>query len=260
MTSFQLILLFGAGVPLLVTAVMLADRKGAFSKDRFPSSLRKRVALGVLVLVLAATVLLPTASGGSSDVDPSGLSFLQVFAGQGLLVLFLLAWWLMAGRPPLLDFLALRTARPFSEAGAGICLGLIGWTLTLLVGIVIAVVLGLAGVKAPQSIPPLVRWIAALSWQKRALIVLCAMTVEEFHFRAFLQTRFGPIVASIFFLLAHGGYGEPLFLLGLTAITAVLSTAFRKTGATVASIFAHGTFDAIQLFVVLPWALKMLSS
>ena len=258
MTSFQLYLLFGAGVPLLITSVVLAERAGAFSKDRFPSAVRKRIALVVLVLVLTATVLVPTATGGS-NADPSNPSFVQVFAAQGLLFAFLATWWILAGRPPLLDFLALRTARPFTEAGAGICLGLIGWTLTLVVGIVLAIILAIAGVKAPQSIPPLVRWIAALSWQRRALIVLCAMTVEEFHFRSFLQTRFGPVVASIFFLLAHGGYGEPLFLLGLTAITAVLSIAFRKTGAVVASIFAHGTFDAIQLFVVLPWALKVFS-
>ena len=258
MTSFQFYLLFGVGVPLLVTSVVLAQRRGAFSPDRFPSVVRKRIALVLLVLVLTATVLVPTAAGGG-DVDPSGLSFLRVFAGQALLIAFLAAWWILAGRPPLLDFLALRTARPFAEAGAGICLGLIGWTLTLVAGIVLAIILGLAGVKAPQSIPPLIHWIAALPWQKRALIVLCAMTVEEFHFRSFLQTRFGPVVASIFFLLAHGGYGEPLFLLGLTAITAVLSIAFRKTGAVVASIFAHGTFDAIQLFVVLPWALKVFS-
>ena len=161
MTTFQFCLLFGAGIPLLVASVFLADRKGAFSSDRFPSSARRRIALVVLVLVLIVVVIVPTASGGK-DVDPSRLSFLQVFAGQGILAAFLAVWWLLAGRPSLLDFLALRTARPFTEAGAGICLGLIGWTLTLVVGILLAVVLGLLGVKAPQSIPPLVRWIAAL--------------------------------------------------------------------------------------------------
>jgi membrane protease YdiL (CAAX protease family) len=84
------------------------------------------------------------------------------------------------------------------------------------------------------------------------------MTVEEFHFRAFLQRRVGAVAASALFLLAHGGYGEPFLVVGLLAITVVLAVSFRKTGSAWAPIFAHGTFDAIQLFILLPAALKLL--
>jgi membrane protease YdiL (CAAX protease family) len=86
------------------------------------------------------------------------------------------------------------------------------------------------------------------------------MTVEEFYFRAFLQGRLGAFAASVLFLLAHSGYGEPFFVAGLVAITAVLATAFRRTGSTIAPIVAHGTFNAIQLFVVLPAVLRMLEA
>lgn len=259
MTTLELTFLFGLGLPLLIGAVALASKKGFFEGDRFPTPARRKIALLILAVVLAATILLPAANG-SRTVNVSKISFVDIFAGQALLASFLLVWWILSGRPPLLDFLALRSARPWSEIGAGVCLGLIGWSLTLVVGIVLAIFLGLAGVKAPHSIPPLVQWIASLSWWKRGAIVLCAMTLEEFHFRAFLQRRFGPIVASIFFLMAHGGYGEPLFLLGLSAITTVLAISFKKTGAVLTPILAHGTFDAIQLFIVLPWALKFFAT
>ncbi|MCM3874883.1 MAG: CPBP family intramembrane metalloprotease, partial [Thermoanaerobaculia bacterium] len=94
---------------------------------------------------------------------------------------------------------------------------------------------------------------------QRGLLVLLAMTLEEFHFRAFLQRRLGVVPASILFLLAHAGYGEPFFFVGLLAITTVLAAAFHRTGNAVASIFAHGTFDAVQLFIFLPAALKLIA-
>jgi len=172
-----------------------------------------------------------------------------------MLAAFLVGWWLLAGRPPLRDFLALRSARPLTEAGAGVCLGLIGWTLTLL----IAVVVFLLHVPGPRGVSPLVGWIAVLPVSHRLLIIAAAMTFEELHFRAFLQRRIGALPASILFLLSHGGYGEPFFLLVLVGITAVLSLAFARTGSVIAPVVAHGTFDAIQLLVILPVALRALS-
>jgi membrane protease YdiL (CAAX protease family) len=252
------LLLFGAGVPLLFAIVAVADRKGLFKLDLFPTPLRKQAALGLLAFVLCATVLLP-AAGGGGEIDTSTLRFVQVFSGQALLVGFLVCWWLLAGRPDLRDFFALRSVRPLQDAGAGVCLGLIGWTLTLVVGMAVAFALALFGSAGPKGIPPLVRWIAALPPGQKLLIVLSAMTVEELQFRAFLQRRIGAVPASILFLLSHGGYGEPFFFVGLIAITAVLAAAFQKTGSTIAPMLAHGTFDAIQLFVFLPFVLKMLS-
>src|SRR5207302_4570798 len=104
---------------------------------------------------------------------------------------------------------------------------------------IVAFGLSLFEMPGPRQVPSLVRWIVALPAWKRLLIVLSAMTVEEFQFRAFLQRRLGAVPASILFLLAHGGYGEPYFFVGLIAITAVLAAAFQKTGSTLAPMLAH---------------------
>jgi len=250
-------LLLGAGLPLVVAIVFVADRKGAFRHDAFSSPWRKRAALFLLVLVLIATALLPAAAGGRAP-DVSTLRFSQVFAVQALLAGFLLGWWLLSGRPPVRSFLGLDSKRPVAEAGAGVALGLIGWTLTIVVAVVAAVFLSLFDVHQQRAIPPLVGWLAGRPGIERLLIVISAMTLEEFHFRAFLQRRLGAVPASILFLLAHAGYGEPFFFVGLLAITSVLAIAFARTGSVVAPMLAHGTFDAVQLFIFLPAALKFL--
>lgn len=257
MTPFARNLLFGAGLPLLLGIVWVADRKGAFRRDAFPSPGRKRAALALLFVLLAATTLAPAAAGGRPP-DVSTLRITQVFLVQGILAAFLVLWWLLAGRPPLRSFLALESSRPAAEAAAGVALGLIGWTLTIVVAGVVAVFLSVLDVGEPRAIPPLVGWLAGRPAIERALIVVSAMTVEEFHFRAFLQRRLGAVPASILFLLAHAGYGEPFFFVGLLAITAVLAIAFRRTGSVVAPMLAHGTFDAVQLFIFLPAALRFL--
>jgi membrane protease YdiL (CAAX protease family) len=256
-TSFDRNLLFGAGLPLLLGIVLFADRKGAFRRDAFPSPWRKRAALALLFVLFAATTLLPAAAGGRPP-DVSGLRISQVFLVQAILAVFLAAWWALAGRPPVRRFLALESSRPATEAAAGVALGLIGWTLTIVVSLVAAVVLSVLKVHEQRAIPPVVAWLAGRPGIERLLIVVSAMTLEEFHFRAFLQRRLGAVPASILFLLAHAGYGEPFFFVGLLAITAVLAAAFRRTGNVVASVFAHGTFDAVQLFIFLPAALKFL--
>lgn len=257
MSGREAAILFGAGLPLLVAVVLTAERKGAFRGDAFATPLRKRTALCLLVLMFAATSLLPAASAGGA-LDTSRLRFPQLFASQGLLAAFLAAWWLLAGRPPLLDFLGLRSRQPLAEIGAGLCLGPIGWAVTFVLAIVVALLVAALGIPGPRGIPPLVEWIARLSAGQRALVVLSAMTLEEFYFRGFLQRRLGALPASGFFLLAHGGYGEPFFFVGLLGITAILAAAYHRTRSTLAPIAAHGAFNAIQLFLILPAALRVL--
>jgi membrane protease YdiL (CAAX protease family) len=256
-TAFDRSLLFGAGLPLVLAIVVVADRKGAFRRDVFSSPWKKRAALFLLVLVLVVSALLPAAAGGRSP-DVSTLRFSQVFAVQAVLAGFLLGWWLLSGRPRLRSFLGLDSERPLAEAGAGVALGLAGWTLTILVGVSAAVLFRVLDYDPHRAVPPLVGWLASRPVSQRGLLVFLAMTLEEFHFRSFLQRRLGAVPASILFLLAHAGYGEPFFFVGLLAITAVLAAAFHRTGNAVASIFAHGTFDAVQLFIFLPAALKLI--
>src|SRR5450759_4413789 len=64
-TALDRSLLLGAGLPLVLAIVFVADRKGAFRHDAFSSPSRKRAALLLLVLVLIATTLLPAAAGGA---------------------------------------------------------------------------------------------------------------------------------------------------------------------------------------------------
>ena len=82
------------------------------------------------------------------------------------------------------------------------------------------------------------------------------MTVEEVFFRSFLQRRLGAVPASILFLVSHGGYGDPLYFVGLLAITTILAATFEKTGSVLAPMVAHGTFDAVQLLLILPSAVR----
>ena len=132
----------------------------------------------LLFLILAATTLLPAAVGGRPP-DVSTLRITQVFVVQGLLAVFLLGWWLLSGRPPLRRFLGLDSPRPGVEAAAGVALGLIGWTLTIVVSLVAAVFLGLLDVQEPRAIPPLVGWLAGRPAFERLLVVVSAMTLEE---------------------------------------------------------------------------------
>lgn len=256
MGSLDRFLLFGAGVPLLAGILIVAIRRGAFRIDEFPSPARRATAFSLLFFVFLSTVLLPAAADGRS-VDTARLKYYEVFTSQGLLLAFLVCWWLLSGRPPALEFLALRPANPLNEAGAGLCLGFIGWGVTFLLGVIVAGLAALLKLGAPDSVPPLIVWIAGLAPWKRAVIVLSAMTVEEFYFRSFLQRRLGPVAASVFFLLAHAGYGEPLFFAGILGITVILAAAFERTGSVLAPMVAHGTFNAVQLFVVLPAALRV---
>ena len=87
-------------------------------------------------------------------------------------------------------------------------------------------------------------------------IVLSAMVVEELFFRSFLQTRVGAVAATLMFTAAHGAYGQPLVLVGILVISAVLSIAYVLYGNVLPCIIAHGVFDAIQMFVFIPLILR----
>jgi membrane protease YdiL (CAAX protease family) len=102
----------------------------------------------------------------------------------------------------------------------------------------------------------MVVWIAGLAAWKKALLVLAAMTIEEAFFRGWLQKRVGLIASTILFALAHAGYGQPFLLIGVTLISLVIGTTFYRTKNLIPGVIAHGVFDAVQLFVVIPIAFK----
>lgn len=250
-------LLLGVALPIVAAIVVVASRKGCFRRDAFPDGRRRAGALAALGVTLAATTVLPAFSLGR-PIDPARLSLGAILALQQLLAVFLLAWWLLSGRPPLREFLALATHDPGRQARLGVVVGLAGWGLTVASGLVVLGALRFAGLEEVRPIPPLVRWLASQPLASRLVLVAAAMTVEEVFFRSFLQRRFGAVPASVLFLVSHGGYGDPLFFVGLLAITAVLAFTFEKTGSVVAPMVAHGVFDAVQLLLILPSAVRLI--
>ena len=257
MRPFDLFLLIGVGLPVVAAIVVVAARRGSFRRDAFPSERRRAGALVALGVTLAATTILPAFSLGR-PIDPARLSLPSILALQQLLAAFLVGWWLLAGRPPLPDFLALRAADPARELRVGAVVGLAGWGATIAASLVVLGVLRFAGLDEVRPIPPLVRWLASQPFGSRLVLVAAAMTVEEVFFRSFLQRRFGAVAASILFVVSHGGYGDPLYFVGLLAITTVLAVTFEKTGSVLAPMVAHGVYNGIQLLLILPSAVRLI--
>jgi membrane protease YdiL (CAAX protease family) len=244
------------------TIVYLNERRGLLSCDRFRSPAAKWFAyvwLGVFLLLLAflvtASALHPPTTKHLTDVP-----FYSVFELHVILLVFLFGWWAATGFPDLREFLNIRHERPAEVVAIGVSVGVGGWILTLITAAVIALLLQAIGVldKAPPP-PAAIGWMATLPIWKKALIVLSAMTVEEAFFRSFLQKRIGLIASTVLFALAHFTYGNPLLLVGVTLISLIIGLTFYRTKNVIPGILAHGVFDAIQLFVIVPLAFRLMS-
>jgi len=95
-------------------------------------------------------------------------------------------------------------------------------------------------------------WMARRPLTLRLGLIVTAMVVEEAFFRAFVQARVGIVLATLWFALGHMNYGSPTMGLGVLVIGVVLGRAYQRTEDIAICAIAHGTFDAIQLLVVLP--------
>jgi membrane protease YdiL (CAAX protease family) len=243
--------------------VILNETKGLLSCDHFPTPAAKYVAyllLGVLMLMLAVMIT-------GSALAPATLKqlnrapFYSLFTLHFILLAFLLGWWLLTGRPNLLEFLNVRHEKPVEVAAIGLSVGVAGWVITIIFAIVISLILRATGVlEEPAEPPAAIVWMAALPIWKKAVIVFTAMTVEEMFFRSFLQKRIGLIASTILFALAHFSYGNPLLLIGVFVISTIIGLAFYRTKNVLPGVIAHGVFDAIQLFVLVPIAFKLMGA
>jgi membrane protease YdiL (CAAX protease family) len=83
--------------------------------------------------------------------------------------------------------------------------------------------------------------------------------VEEWFFRGFLQRRIGLILSSTLFALAHAGYGLPFMVISVLTISLLIGRALQRRGRLLPCIVAHGVFDAIQLLVIMPLAVRMMA-
>lgn len=244
-----------------VAIVFLNERYGLLSCDHFSSAVRKWLAyvwlgffmVGLALLVTNAALTPPTVQ------QLKDVPFYSLFSMHAILIVFLIGWWVATGLPPVREFLNIRHERPAEVAAIGISVGVGGWIVTIIAALLIALVLkALGAIDEPPDPPAMIGWMASLALWKKALIVLSAMTVEELFFRSFLQKRIGLVASTVLFALAHFTYGNPLMLIGVTVISLVIAITFHRTKNVVPGIIAHGVFDAIQLFVIVPIAVKMM--
>lgn len=252
----------GLVVLVWLAIVVLNERSGLLAaSDRFPSAAMKWAAyfwllsfFVVLAFLVTNAALTPVAEKQLRDIP-----FYSLFALHAILVVFLAGWWFFSGRPSLLEFLNIRYEKPGEVAAIGVSVGVGGWIFTIAMALVVALILQAAGAidRAPAP-PPMIGWMAKLELWKKALIVLSAMTIEEFFFRSFLQKRLGLIASTVLFALAHFTYGNPLLLIGVTVISLVIGVTFYRTRNVVPGVIAHGVFDAIQLFVIVPIAFRVM--
>jgi membrane protease YdiL (CAAX protease family) len=240
-----------------VAALALAGRRPYL--EEFRGRWRQSVAVVLLVVILALAVLYPVTSFGViMEIDPSTLWFPSLFAGHALLVGFLLAWWALRTDIHLGDFLHLSRVGLAEKIRHGVAVGCRGWLLTVLVTMTLGSLLTtVGGASSPGEAPEFVVWLIELPLLSKLTIVAVAMTVEEAFFRAFLQSRFGLLASSLLFALSHFSYGLPFMIAGVFTISLVIGYTFRRGGDLLPCIVAHGVFDAIQLLIVLPWAVRM---
>lgn len=224
------------------------------------SPMRKAGAFALLGLVLfliffgLATVDLLADAPVPESVDPSGL-----FALQLLLVLALVGWFVLGwrGRPAgaAVRQLGLRARRPLTEVGLGLGLGVLAWAAALLTTAVVAALWGAVGGGLPaldDAAAQRIGAIAALPVGLRLAVAVTAGVVEEVFFRGFLQGRLGIAGASVLFVVAHVGYGQPFLLVGVAVLSGIYGAMVRWRGNVWAAVVAHFLFDAIQLLVVIP--------
>lgn len=251
----------GFALLVWIAIVLLNERFHLLSCDRFPSDAFKWIAYLWLGLFTVGIALLVTNSALTPPTTKqlTNLPFYSLFSMHAILVIFLAGWWLFSGRPALREFLQIRHERPAEVMALGLSVGVGGWIVTILMAMLIGLLLQATGaLDQPPEPPAMIGWMANLALWKKVLIVLSAMTIEEFFFRSFLQKRVGLIASTVLFALAHFTYGNPLMLIGVTAISLVIAITFNRTKNVVPGILAHGVFDAIQLFVIVPIAVKMM--
>jgi membrane protease YdiL (CAAX protease family) len=253
-------------LPLIFIAVVyvgmifMNERYRLFSADRFSSTAVKVIAylwlgllmFGLVILITGSSLRIPTAQ------ELARVPFYSLFGLHAILFVFLLGWWLLTSRPPLGEFLNIPRRGNGEAVLTGFAVGVGGWIFTISIALIIGLLLVASGVmpKNPQP-SPMIGWMAALPLWKKCVIVLSAMTIEEAFFRGWLQKRIGVIASTILFALAHSGLGQPFLLIGVTLISLVIGFTFYRTKNLIPGIIAHGIFDAVQLFVIIPVVFKM---
>jgi membrane protease YdiL (CAAX protease family) len=261
MNSPVFALLLAAGCGGILLSFARARSRAVFEQDGFTQPGKRTAAVALLAAVLLLTVAIPFAGGlAGGQPEAKDLTLLSLFAVHLMLIFFLACYYALSGRHSVADFLKLKSTRPAADIGAGFLIGFAGWLLAI---VALLIVIGFWYVvrRSEASVParevsPTIVWLVGQPLAIRILIVVSAMIVEELFFRSFLQPRVGALAATLMFTAAHGAYGQPLVLVGILVISTVLSAAFAIYGNVLPCIIAHGVFDSIQMFVLIPLALQ----
>jgi membrane protease YdiL (CAAX protease family) len=152
----------------------------------------------------------------------------------------------------------LATADLPRELALGVGVGVAIW------GAVLAILTAVVGLLQtlggadwmPREASPLIVFLASQPLWLRLAAALSAGFFEETFFRGFLQPRVGVLFSTLLFTLAHWSYGEPFMLVGVALLSLAYAMLARWRRSVWAAVAAHATFDAVQLLVLLPWALK----
>ncbi|HEX6904932.1 MAG TPA: CPBP family intramembrane glutamic endopeptidase [Thermoanaerobaculia bacterium] len=282
-----MVLAFGAAV-----AFDLLTRARGLQPPGFRVPWRRALALLAVAFVFGVGVFAPIgAIGLGLQPDLTNIRAPQLFQLHFLMIAVMGVWFLLGfavrQEPPLPDLAATFGEEPVlsappppavplgrrfaeqlgflapnipREIGLGLALGLGAWLVVLMILMAIGLALyALGGEKAmPQEAPAVVPFIAGLPILVRVLISLSAGVVEETFFRGFLQPRMGIALSTAFFALAHLSYGQPFMLVGITLLSLIYALIVRWRQSVWAAIAAHSLFDAIQLLVVVPAALRMI--
>jgi membrane protease YdiL (CAAX protease family) len=233
--------------------------------------LRRGLALTSLWAVLWIGVFSPLAAlGQDSELDLSAVTTPQLFLLHFLFVLGLMIWYVLgfAGMPGFgsggtngwIAQLGFRAPSVWREIGIGLVAGVGAWVVVLVILMTVGLVVWWSGGAdlLPTEPPAIVPWIAALPVAVRLLVSLSAGVVEETFFRGFLQPRVGLLISSALFVLAHASYEQPLMLVGITLLSLVYGALVIWRQTIWPAIAAHTLFDAMQLLLIIPWALRLL--
>ena len=224
--------------------------------------IRRSVVFLALSLAFYLGVFQPLAFFGQGlEVELDGIATWQLFWLHGVFVGLLAVWYVLGFggvRSSLwLRQLGLATDRFRQELLLGIAFCVGAWLLVIVLLIAVSLALMAVGAETllPQRAPPMIVWIASLSWPVRLLVSLSAGVVEESFFRGFLQPRIGILGSSALFVMAHLSYDQPFLLVGVIALSLGFAWLTRWRRSIWAAVVGHAVFDAIQLLILIPWIL-----
>lgn len=273
MSPLEILRLIAPPLLALLAAVFI-DRMTArrgLDPPGFQAPWRRLAAMALVAVPLWVGLFYPLVNIAEDvGTDFSQVGYARLFALQILLASVVAGWYLLgfAGfgvrSGPFSPWaqLGLRARRPLREVGLGLLAGIALWAFVLCALIAVAgAVYLLAGEDAlPKTAPTTISFIAGLPVLVRLLLSLSAGVVEEIFFRGLLQPRVGITLSTVAFVLAHVAYGQPFMLVGVTLLSLLFALLVRWRQNLWPAIAAHALFDAVQLLVVIPAALKFIES